>query len=77
MKALREVLHKYWLNDMHRLFWLRQNLFWIPYYRYEYTRLSSIRAEMDLHKTYKKETVLDEDKKESFIWSYVIRPVRK
>ena len=28
---------------------------WVPYERYEYTRLSDIRKEMDQHRTYKKE----------------------
>ena len=48
-------------RDKARLFWLRQRLFWVPYERYEYTRLSSIRQEMDLHRTYKKENVIDQD----------------
>ena len=34
----------------------------MPYERYEFTRLSQIRAHMDLHKTYKKEGLgLDDD----------------
>ena len=33
----------------------------MPYERYEYTRLSSIREEMDMHRTYKKETILGDE----------------
>lgn len=37
----------------------------MPYERYEYTRLNSIRTDMDMHRTFKKETVLgDQDEKE-------------
>lgn len=43
------------------MFWLKQRLFWVPYERYEYTRLASIREEMDTHKTFKKENVLDNE----------------
>jgi hypothetical protein len=34
---------------------------------------------MDQHKTYDKEKVLkkEEDKPKKFIWSYIIKPVRK
>jgi hypothetical protein len=80
MNALRRTLHEYWLRDISRLFWLRQSLFWVPFHRYEFTRLQSIRAEMDEHKTFNKETILDSPEgtsKDNFIWSYMIRPVRK
>ena len=39
-------------------------MFWVPYERYEYTRLSSIREEMDMHRTYKKETILGDEAEE-------------
>ena len=34
---------------------MKQRVMWVPYERYEYTRLSDIRKEMDQHRTYKKE----------------------
>ena len=43
------------------MFSLQQKLFWVPYERYEYTRLSQIRAEMDEHRSYRKETILGDD----------------
>ena len=78
----------------------------MPYERYEYTRLSSIREEMDMHRTYKKETILGDEEddgeeeviitgpdaegeshikqsakkkkeKDSFIWTFLIRPVHE
>jgi len=33
----------------------------VPYERYEYTRLSQIREQMDLHRSYRKEDMLDDD----------------
>ena len=54
-----------WQKDMSRLFWLRQRLIWVPYERYEFTRLSSIRADMDLHKSYKKEEMLGKEDDQS------------
>ena len=46
------------MRDLSRLFWLKQRLIWVPYERYEYTRLQNVRREMDLHKTYRKEDVI-------------------
>ena len=39
---------------------MKQRLFWVPYERYEYTRLSQIREQMDKHRTYKKENLFDD-----------------
>jgi len=50
-----------WKRDQARMFWLKQRLFWVPYERYEYTRLSQIRQHMDLHRSYKKEQMLGDD----------------
>ena len=61
MQAFVGALRNYYNRDAARFFWLKQRLVWIPYERYEYTRLSQIRQEMDLHRTYKKENVLGED----------------
>ena len=62
MAAFLGALKNYYRRDIARAFWLQQKLFWVPYERYEYTRLSHIRTEMDQHRTYKKETILgDED----------------
>ena len=51
-----------WRRDQARWFWIKQRLFWIPYERYEYTRLSQIREQMDKHRTYKKENLFDDGK---------------
>ena len=56
-----KVLTNYFRRDQARWFWLKQRAFWVPYERYEYTRLSSIREEMDMHRTYKKETILGDE----------------
>jgi hypothetical protein len=46
-----------------------------------YSYFIEIRQLMDEHKTYDKEKMLGnqnkENKKERFIWSYIIKPVRK
>jgi hypothetical protein len=60
--------------------------FWLHYERYEYTRLQRVRALMDQHMTYDKEKMLKEGyeqekeqakKPKKYIWSYIIKPVRK
>ena len=54
--------------------------FWVRYERWEYTRLQRVRELMDQHYTFDKERVLStykKEKKEKFIWSYVIKPVRQ
>ena len=61
MQAFVGALRNYYNRDAARVFWLKQRLVWVPYERYEYTRLSQIRQEMDMHRTYKKENVLGED----------------
>ena len=90
MQTFVGVLKNYYKRDAARIFWLKQRLFWIHYERFEYTRLSQIRREMDMHRTYKKEYVLGEDEDEEkskadaeyqkqsrFIWTFLIRPVHE
>ena len=79
-------------NDQRRLYKLATRFFWLPYERYEYTRLQRVRTLMDQHITYDKERMLREGyeevnneggqhqqkkKPQRFIWSYIIKPVRK
>ena len=54
-------------RDCARWFWLKQKLIWVPYERYEYTRLTSIRQDMDNHRTYKKENIVDDEENEEDI----------
>ena len=61
MQAFANSLKNYYNRDKARIFWLKQRLFWIHYERYEFTRLSLIRQEMDQHRTYRKETILGDD----------------
>jgi hypothetical protein len=58
----------------------------VPYEQFEFTRLQSVRSVMDEHIMFNKEDLLfkktqdkeKEGKKEDkFIWSYVLRPVRR
>ena len=59
---------------------------WLHYEHYEFTRLQRVRTLMDQHMTYDKEKMLkegyeqqkeQEKKPKKYIWSYIIKPVRK
>ena len=74
-------------NDARR-FWQLRNLLWLPYERFEFTRLNRVRIYMDQHMSYDKEEMVNMGKqfenqnaenkeKEHFIWTYIIRPMRK
>jgi hypothetical protein len=78
---LLNTLRQYLKNDQRRL-WMVSNKFWVSYEQFEYTRLNKVRELMDNHMTYDKEEMLkkdgdEESKDEKFVWSYVLRPVRK
>jgi len=73
-------------NDMKRLWILQNKLFWVPYEQFEFTRLQQVRGVMDEHIMYNKEELLFKNqnqkegevkKEDKFIWSYVLRPVRR
>jgi len=72
-------LKQYVQNDLKRL-WRISNFFYVPYQQFEYTRLSKVRKLMDSHMSYDKEELLQKDEKDEnnkFVWSYVLRPVKK
>lgn len=50
-----------------------------PYERFEYTRLEAVRAQLLLHKTFRKEEVMQDfaKPKEHYVWSFLVRPVRQ
>ena len=71
------------INDMRRFHILKTIFFQRNFEKYEFARLAQVRKLMDKHYSFKKENVINmgtnAEKKEeqSFVWTYVMKPIKK
>lgn len=61
MQSLKKAVTSYLKNDKLLLWKLNNNLFWLHYERFEYSRLNDTRALMYQHKSFQKEKILEDE----------------